>query len=108
SASSHPGEFPADRAVLRGGTYYYYAWAVAHAFLALNVREIDTPGGKVQWARALAEELIKRQRSDGSWVNSFTASREDDPLIATPLAASALAICRQMISPPTALEARSH
>lgn len=94
SATLHPGVWAPGREALRDAHYYYYAWAVAHAFLALNMREIETPNGKVIWAEALAEELIKRQRPDGSWKNRFNDAKEDDPLIATSWAASALAICR--------------
>jgi squalene-hopene/tetraprenyl-beta-curcumene cyclase len=97
SAGTHPGTFNADREVLREATYYYYCWAIAHAFLALNLPQIDTPTGKVNWAEALAKELVSRQESDGSWVNRLTDAKEDDPLVAVPWAASTLAICRRMI-----------
>ena len=50
------------------------------------------------WAEALAEELLRRQHSDGSWVNDAVEVREDDPLVATPLAAGALAVCRDALS----------
>ncbi len=39
------------------------------------------------------------QRADGAWANEVSDSREDDPLVATPFAASALLICRQQLSP---------
>jgi squalene-hopene/tetraprenyl-beta-curcumene cyclase len=94
SATDNPGVFPEDRAVLQNATYYYWAWSVSHAFMGLGIDEIETKNGKVLWAEALAAELIKRQRDDGSWVNRFTDSREDDPLVATPWAAAALAVCR--------------
>jgi hypothetical protein len=94
----NPGEFDGDRAVLQNATYYYWAWAVAHAFMALGDREIDTAGGKVDWPVALAEALLRRQQADGSWINSYTDAKEDDPLVATPWAAAALAISRAMIT----------
>src|SRR5262249_2991744 len=81
------------REVERGATYFYYAWSVAHTFRALGIAEIDSDGRKLAWAEALASELIRRQRDDGTWVNPFTASKEDDPLVATPFAAGALGIC---------------
>jgi len=43
---------------------------------------------------ALADELLRRQEADGSWVNAAGEVREDDPLVATPLAVGALAGCR--------------
>lgn len=100
TAKQHPGRFLPDRQVLGEATYCYYCWAVAHAFLALNLHTIETKTGKVEWAKALAEELMQRQQADGSWKNRFTASNEDDPLIATAWAAAALAICREELSHP--------
>lgn len=98
SAKTNPGSFAPDREILRDGVYYYWAWAVSHAFLALGVSEIQTPAGKLNWAKALAEELIRRQRRDGAWVNRFTDAKEDDPLVCTPYAAAALAICQTIIT----------
>src|SRR5439155_7440520 len=40
------------------------------------------------------------QKPDGSWSNSFTDGREDDPLVATPMAAEALLLCMQIINSP--------
>lgn len=100
SPKTHPGKFARDREVLREAVYFYYAWAFAHAFLALGVLDIETRTGKLNWAVALSEELLRRQRPDGSWKNRFTDAKEDDPLIATSWAASALAICHQMLQPP--------
>ena len=101
SAAHNPGQFAADREVVRDGVYYYWAWAVSHAFLALGVQEIQTDGGTVRWAEALADELLRRQRPDGSWVNRFSDAKEDDPLVATSFAAAALAICRVTITSPS-------
>ncbi len=46
----------------------------------------------------LAEELLRRQRPDGSWSNHYTDAMEDDPLIATPFAAAALAIGSRVLT----------
>ena len=100
TVKTNPGKFPEDRKVLQNATYYYYLWAVAHSFTRLGVKEIDTPGGKVQWAAVLAEELIDQQREDGTWINRFTDAKEDDPLVATPWAAAVLANCRFVLSTP--------
>ncbi len=91
SASRNPGDFEEGREVLRDGMYYYWAWSAAHAFARAEVRS-------TRWAEALAEELLRRQGKDGAWRNPYTAGTEDDPLIATPWAASALAIARQALS----------
>jgi squalene-hopene/tetraprenyl-beta-curcumene cyclase len=98
SATSNPGTFEPAREVDRDATYFYYTWSVAHAFRALGVAEIQSNGQRIAWAEALASELIRRQRNDGTWSNRFTASKEDDPLVATPFAAGALGICRTLLS----------
>jgi squalene-hopene/tetraprenyl-beta-curcumene cyclase len=94
SAETHPGNYAEDRESARPSVYYYYSWSVARALSAAGVSEVATKTGKVRWAEALADALIKRQRPDGSWCNDAVAVREDDPVMATALAASALAVCR--------------
>jgi squalene-hopene/tetraprenyl-beta-curcumene cyclase len=97
-AAHNPGRFVQHNEDLRDATYYYWCWSVAHAFLHMDVRGIDTRLGGGPWTDLLVDELLRRQRPDGSWTNRFTDAREDDPLVATPFAASALAICRRMIA----------
>jgi len=97
-ADSHPGDFAEGREVLKEATYYYWCWALAHAFHALGLKVIDTPRGPVRWAEALSAELLCRQETDGGWRNRFTDAKEDDPLVSTPWAAAALAICRHAIT----------
>lgn len=95
SVEHNPGRFAGgEREEIRDATYYYYCWSLAHAMNALNIDAIDTPDGKVDWRKALAEALIKRQKPDGSWRNTRTDAKEDDPLIATSFATAALSICR--------------
>jgi hypothetical protein len=84
--------------VIRDATYYYYCRSVAMTFERLKLREVATPAGKVRWAEVLAEELIRRQRPDGAWVNRYTDTKEDDPLVSTPSAVAALAVCRRVIA----------
>jgi hypothetical protein len=98
SATSHPGTFESAREGDRDATYFYYAWSVAHAFRALGIAEIRVDGQRVAWAESLAHELIHRQHEDGTWTNRFTASKEDDPLVATSFAAGALGICRTVLA----------
>lgn len=104
SAEANPGAFPAEAEIRRASSFYYYAWTVAHALRATGAAELDTGAGRVHWARALAEALLARQRPDGSWANPATELREDDPLLATPLAMAALGIARMVL----AGEYRSH
>ena len=94
----NPGRFESDREVLRDATYYYWAWSAAHAFAAFGLEHWDGPGGRVDWAPLLARELLSRQKADGSWSSRYTDAKEDDPLVATPWAAAALAICRQALT----------
>ena len=98
SAIENPGTFNPDREVLRNATYYYWAWTVAHAFDRADIRVFEQQGKTIHWAEELAEELIQRQQSDGTWMNRYSDAREDDPLVTTPWAAAALAICRKVIT----------
>jgi squalene-hopene/tetraprenyl-beta-curcumene cyclase len=90
-AATNPGTFEPIREPEREATYFYYAWSLAHA-----ARALATP---VPWPEPLARELLRRQRPDGTWINRFTASKEDDPLVATSLAAGALGLCRLALTP---------
>lgn len=82
-----PGNYPQLREVQRGSAYFYYAWSAGHAFRALGEVRLD-------WARRLAEELLRRQTAEGAWSNPSTDLREDDPLLATAFALGALGNCR--------------
>ena len=94
SADRHPGRYAKERESARPAVYYYYCCSVAQALKAAGVKELPTEAGKVRWAEVLAEALLQRQRKDGSWVNPAVAVREDDPVVATCLAVTALAACR--------------
>lgn len=93
-----PGAFADDRVILRNATYYYWCWAAAHTLMHLGADTVRTQTGPVRWPEALATELLKRQNSDGTWTNHFTDAKEDDPMVSTPWAASALAICRRVMT----------
>ena len=99
SVATNPGTFEPGREIEGQSTYFYYCWSLAHAFRALGLRRIPTPGGMVSWAEDLSAELIRRQRADGTWRNRSTAAKEDDPLVATALAAGALGACRMGLAP---------
>jgi hypothetical protein len=76
------------------GLFYYYH-TFAKALDVLGVDEIeDANGAKHDWRRELAEELARRQKSDGSWVNTNTQWMEGDPNLATAFALLALSYCR--------------
>lgn len=97
TVANNPGNFNENREVLRNATYYYYLWSAAHAFTRLGVTVVQTKDGKVNWPQEMADEIISRQRPDGSWVNRFTDAKEDDPLVSTPWAAAALVNCKKLI-----------
>ena len=96
-AASNPGVFEPALEGDRNAPYFYYCWSIAHAFGRLEVGDIHRGDARINWAEALATELVRKQRDDGSWTNRFTFMKEDDPLVATPLAMAALAICREAI-----------
>ena len=64
---------------------------------AAGVETLATPAGPGSWTEALAEELVRRQQPEGFWVNDAVEMREDDPILATSMAAGALAVCRQYL-----------
>jgi len=92
SAAEHPGQYAASREHLRPALFYYYSASIAEA-LSISARGSDA----VNWIQPLASALLDRQRPDGSWVNTAVDVREDDPLVATPLAIRALHCCRQAL-----------
>jgi hypothetical protein len=90
----NPGDFEAVRAVEREAAWHYWSWSCAHALVELGVGSLETPGGPRDWAAESATELLARQRPDGSWSNPATMVKEDDPLVATPLALGSLVLAR--------------
>jgi hypothetical protein len=101
---SHPGRFEGDSAVWRDGYFFYYAWSVAHALYLARARGLGSGmTAEGRWAEQLADALIARQRPDGSWANAYTGGREDEPLVATSFAASALMLCRKAMLMPAGM-----
>ena len=98
SPTEPPGEYPTVRVVQKASVRYYWAWTAAHALRALGKDELETEHGKVRWPEALAAALLAEQRADGTWTNSSTDMREDDPLVSTPLAMAGLAIAKLIIT----------
>jgi hypothetical protein len=74
---------------------FYYCHTFAKALDALGEDLIeDASGVKHDWRRELTEELARRQRPDGSWVNTNPRWQEGDPNLATAFALLALSYCR--------------
>jgi hypothetical protein len=83
------------------GLYYYYH-TFAKTLDALGSEEIeDAKGVKRDWRRELTEELARRQKENGSWVNSDSTWMEGDPNLATAFALLALSYCRSHAAAPT-------
>jgi hypothetical protein len=96
----NPGKFVPGNEDLRDATYFYYCRGLARVMHRLGWRYWQKDQRSIDGAWMLIEALLKRQRPDGSFANSFTDGREDDPLVATPMAAEALLICMQIINSP--------
>jgi hypothetical protein len=94
---SHPGAYPDDRSSLKPSLDFYYAVSVAQAFRAVQISN-DEQLANGEWARRLADRLISQQTEDGSWRNPAVDVREDDPLVATPMAMRTLQICHEELS----------
>jgi squalene-hopene/tetraprenyl-beta-curcumene cyclase len=81
------------------GIYYYYL-VFARTMQHNGEREFaEANGAKHDWAKELADKIISFQNDDGSWINKDSERwMEKNPLIATPFALRALAICRTELS----------
>jgi squalene-hopene/tetraprenyl-beta-curcumene cyclase len=78
----------------QAGVYYYYH-TFAKSLDVLGIDELeDAKGVKHNWRRELIEELAKRQKPDGSWVNPDGQWMEGDPNLATAFALLALSHCQ--------------
>ncbi|OHB72749.1 MAG: hypothetical protein A2V70_17265 [Planctomycetes bacterium RBG_13_63_9] len=79
------------------GLYYYYH-TFAKALDATGLEGIeDADGVKHDWRRDLREELIRRQRPDGSWLNDNSRWLEAEPSLVTGYALLALSYCRPAV-----------
>jgi squalene-hopene/tetraprenyl-beta-curcumene cyclase len=65
------------------GLYYYYH-TMSKTLAALGADEfLDTKGQKHAWRADLQAALLKRQKPDGSWVNTHDRWMESDPQLVT-------------------------
>jgi len=77
----------------QGLYYYYHTFAKALSVMNLPYME-DATGTKHDWRKELAEELIKQQKENGSWINAAPRWMEGDPNMATAYALLALSYCQ--------------
>jgi hypothetical protein len=77
------------------GLYYYYH-TFAKAMDALGEDPFtDAKGAKHDWRQELFDELKKKQKDNGSWVNSNGAFLESLPELATAFAVLAISYCQK-------------
>lgn len=94
SVEVHPGKFPNGRYYDRDSLYFYYCWSTAHALHGLSRAGSELNETERKWLKAVHARMIELQKPDGSWSNPASATREDDPLIATPMALAVLVLSR--------------
>jgi len=73
-------------------SYYYYMMMFGRAWKANGEQTLTlSNGAQRDWANDLIDELVARQREDGSWVNEAAPDwMENDPNLATAYALTAL------------------
>ena len=68
------------------GLYYYYH-SMAKALTVLNIVELKTKNGQaIDWRTEIGNQILRRQKSDGSWANDTGRWRESETIYATALA----------------------
>lgn len=82
-----------------GVYYYYHTFAKAMAAAGIDLVE-DAQGVKHDWRRELVEELARRQKPDGSWVNTNPRWMEGDANLSTAFALLALSYCQPPSTQP--------
>jgi len=93
NADSHPGQYSDERKYSREAVYYYYCRS-----LSVGVERFPSLVRDSAWLGEIASRLVARQRDDGAWSNPVVDVREDDPLVATPLALEALLVRQSMVA----------
>lgn len=76
------------------GLYYYYQ-LMAKALDAAKMKTFkDDKGVEHDWKAEMTEVLLKKQKEDGSWVNTDNKWMESDPNLATGFAILSLSYCK--------------
>jgi squalene-hopene/tetraprenyl-beta-curcumene cyclase len=88
--ASNPGM---DAKARSSGLYYYFHTA-AKSLDATGVKKLDVEGRPHDWRHDLLAEVLKRQKSDGSWVNTDPRWMEGDPNLVTGYVLLTLSYCK--------------
>lgn len=75
------------------GLYYYYHTLAKTMAVCDEPKFVDKTGTRHDWKRDLVQELSKRQRNDGAWVNRHPRWLEENPVLVTSYALLALSYC---------------
>ena len=78
------------RESIRDAYYYYYNWSIADVFR-------ESEDSTTRLIAQLSKALLRRQSANGSWENTLIDGKEDDPLIATPMAISSLVLLSSQV-----------
>jgi squalene-hopene/tetraprenyl-beta-curcumene cyclase len=90
SVERNPGMPDADQGLF----YYYQTFAKALAALGED-KFVDEKGAAHDWRKDLIDALSRRQRADGSWVNTNQRWLEGDSSLSTAYALLALSYCKK-------------
>jgi squalene-hopene/tetraprenyl-beta-curcumene cyclase len=62
---------------------FYYFHTMTKALTAIEVEQLTTPAGTVDWRKELSQKLLNLQQKDGSWMNENGRWWERDPALVT-------------------------
>lgn len=84
TVKENPGLATAEDPDLGQQGLYYYYHAMAKALAAADIDTLTDKNGKSSnWRKELANQLLKKQREDGSWINPNNRWWEGDPILVT-------------------------
>lgn len=93
----HPGTYIPTHEPNRNAVYFYYARSVAKTLCMLSTGDGWGEINGYKFPESLIDALLAKQRPDGSWANPVDLVRENDPVVATAYALTALAECRKAL-----------